>query len=249
MGKQKKYYWLKLKTDFFNQREIKKLRNIAGGDTYTIIYLKMQLLSIKNEGLIEFKGTEENIYEQLSLELDEEIDNVKITLSYLFNNNLVEMLDKKTYLLTKVPETIGSEVDSAERVRQFRERKRQEELQCNAQLLLSNTNVTKSNTEIDKELEKERELEKRRNYYVEIVDYLNDALGTKYRSTAKKTRSLINARLADGFTVDDFKTAIDNMVLVWANDKRWKPYLRPDTLFTGKMDSYLNRDVSDETPF
>jgi predicted phage replisome organizer len=50
----KKYYWLKLKNDFFKQREIKKLRAVAGGDTYTIIYLKLQLHSLNNMGKIIF---------------------------------------------------------------------------------------------------------------------------------------------------------------------------------------------------
>ena len=53
MSNNKKYFWLKLKDNFFNQKEIKKLRRIAGGDTYTIIYLKLQLLSIKKEGVID----------------------------------------------------------------------------------------------------------------------------------------------------------------------------------------------------
>ena len=45
----KKYFWLKLKDNFFKQKSIKKLRKMAGGDTFTIIYLKMQLLSLTNE--------------------------------------------------------------------------------------------------------------------------------------------------------------------------------------------------------
>ena len=49
MANSKKYYWLKLKNDFFTSKEMKKLRKIAGGDTYTIIYLKLQLLSLQNE--------------------------------------------------------------------------------------------------------------------------------------------------------------------------------------------------------
>lgn len=51
----KKYYWLKLRNDWFGDKRIKKLRSIAGGDTYTIIYLKMQLLSLKNEGKLFLK--------------------------------------------------------------------------------------------------------------------------------------------------------------------------------------------------
>ena len=46
----KRYYWLKLKADWFSDKRIKKLRSIAGGDTHTIIYLKMMLLSLKDEG-------------------------------------------------------------------------------------------------------------------------------------------------------------------------------------------------------
>ena len=46
----KRYFWLKLKEDFFRQKEIKKLRKIAGGDTFTIIYLKLQLLSLQDNG-------------------------------------------------------------------------------------------------------------------------------------------------------------------------------------------------------
>ena len=65
----KKYYWLKLKNDFFRQKEIKKLRQIAGGDTYVIIYLKMQLLSLQNNGRLFFEGYEDTFANELALEL------------------------------------------------------------------------------------------------------------------------------------------------------------------------------------
>lgn len=119
----KKFYWLKLKDSFFSSREIKKLRSIAGGDTFTIIYLKMQLLSIKNGGIIEFEGTENDISEQLSIELDEELENVKLTLTFLMNNRLIEELEDDEFLLNKVPELIGKETDTAERMRKMREQR------------------------------------------------------------------------------------------------------------------------------
>ena len=76
---EKRYYWLKLKEDYFNSPKIKKLRKIAGGDTYTIIYLKMQLLSIKNNGIIEFEKIEPTFQEELALKLDEDVENVSVT--------------------------------------------------------------------------------------------------------------------------------------------------------------------------
>ena len=51
MDMAKRYYWLKLKDDFFTSKEIKKLRRVAGGDTYTIIYQIMLLLAIKSDGM------------------------------------------------------------------------------------------------------------------------------------------------------------------------------------------------------
>lgn len=168
MSVNKKYYWLKLKNDFFNNRQIKKLRRIAGGDTYTIIYLKLQLLSIDNGGIIEYKGTEKDIFEQLELEIDEDIDNIKITMNFLMANDLLECVDNDVFL-NEVPTLIGSECKSAERVRKYRKNKELENqkalqcnnktLQCNAPPLQSNTNVTNCNTEIEKEKEKELELD------------------------------------------------------------------------------------------
>lgn len=120
MSDTKKYYWLKLKNDFFNQREVKKLRKIAGGDTFTIIYLKMQLLSIKNGGVITFERTEAHLDEQLALELDEDLENIRLTMAYLHSNALIEPISEDDILLNKVPELIGSETNAAERMRKMR---------------------------------------------------------------------------------------------------------------------------------
>ena len=117
MASTKKYYWLKLKEDFFRDKKIKKLRRIAGGDTYTIIYLKMQLLSLKREGKLLFEGVEENFVEELALEIDEEPDNVKMTVAFLLSNKLIEEIDEDEYMLPQAVESMGSESSSAARVR------------------------------------------------------------------------------------------------------------------------------------
>lgn len=78
--------------------------------------------------------------------------------------------------------------------------------------------------------------------YKEIINYLNDKLGTNYRVNSKKTQSLIKARLNEGFTVDDFKKVIDKKVFNW-NGTKWANYLRPETLFSNKFESYLNEQI------
>lgn len=75
----------------------------------------------------------------------------------------------------------------------------------------------------------------------EIVNYLNSKIGTHYRATTRKTQSLIKARMNEGFTVDDFKTVIDNKVDEWGSDNKMSKYLRPETLFGTKFESYLNQ--------
>ena len=151
MSDSKKYYWLKLKDDFFSKKEIKKLRSIAGGDTYTIIYLKIQLLSVKTGGVIQYDGIEDNLAEELALVLDENPENVKVTLSILSKMNLIEQLSEREYLLPDTAKLIGSESDSKERVRLYRERKKALiGVTCNA-------DVTKCNTEIEIDIEKDTE--------------------------------------------------------------------------------------------
>ncbi|MED4399817.1 conserved phage C-terminal domain-containing protein [Metabacillus fastidiosus] len=77
--------------------------------------------------------------------------------------------------------------------------------------------------------------------YVEIVNYLNGAANTSYRSSTKKTQQLIKARFKDGFTLDDFKRVIDIKTAEWLNDQNMNRFLRPETLFGTKFESYLNQ--------
>ena len=72
----KRYFWLKLDRHFFNNARIKKLRRLAGGDTYTIIYLKLLLLSIEFNGLLIYEGIEETFEKEMALKLEEDEENV-----------------------------------------------------------------------------------------------------------------------------------------------------------------------------
>lgn len=155
MSASKKYYWLKLKDGFFTDPKIKKLRRIAGGDTYTIILQKIMLLSIKDGGVIEFQGIEKTLHEELALILDEDENNVEITLSFMRQSGLIEMLNDTEFLLPNVPELIGSESDSKERVRRFRDKQKQlPSVTCNADVTPCNENVT---TEKEKREKREEE--------------------------------------------------------------------------------------------
>ncbi len=195
----KKYYWLKLKEGFFDTKPLKKLRKIAGGDTYTIIYLKLQLLSLSGEGMLYFEGVEDDFIEELALAIDEEVDDVQVTVLFLEKCGLLERVSDSEILLTAVPYAIGKETDSAARVRKHRERKA---LQCNSV-------VTNGNTEIEKEIETEiePEIEKReRTDYQRIVAMYNDTCVSfpKITTLSEARKKAINARLKT-YTYDAFE--------------------------------------------
>lgn len=76
--------------------------------------------------------------------------------------------------------------------------------------------------------------------YEEIVQYLNQKTNKNFKSTSKVTQRHIRARLAEGFTVSDFKQVIDKKCSDWLRDQKMKEYLRPETLFGTKFESYLN---------
>lgn len=152
----KRYYWLKLKYDYLESPKIKKLRKIAGGDTYTIIYLKMQLLSVKTQGAIEYEGIEPSFAEELALKLNEDIDNVKITLSYLESQRLIEASEESTYLLPEALKSIGSETDSASRMRALRAKKAS---LCDSSVILCSSSVTSCDTDIDIDIDIDRDID------------------------------------------------------------------------------------------
>lgn len=105
----KRYYWLKLDRHFFRDARIKKLRRIAGGDTYTIIYLKLMLLSIERGGLLIYEGIEETFEAEMANKLDEDEENVRVTINYLRTQGLLLEKNDGDGFLPQAAGSIGSE--------------------------------------------------------------------------------------------------------------------------------------------
>lgn len=84
-----RYYWLKLKEDFFTDKRIKRSRRISGGDTYTIIYLKLLLLSLKDSAKLYYYEVETDFIKELALTIDEKEDDVIFTVNYFMAQNLI----------------------------------------------------------------------------------------------------------------------------------------------------------------
>lgn len=155
----KRYYWLKLYDDFFSSLRIKKLRKLAGGDTYLAIYLKMQLLAMKSDGILKWIGLEDDFTSELALELDEEPENIKVTLAYLLSCGLAETDDSINYFFPFAVSNVGSESTVAQRVRDYRKKAKEEalnETENNAVTPLLHCNTEK---EIEKDTRGKRQEE------------------------------------------------------------------------------------------
>lgn len=81
----------------------------------------------------------------------------------------------------------------------------------------------------------------------EVIGHLNQRVGTHYKATTSNTRKLIKARLKEGFTVDEIKLVIDKKCADWLHNPAMMEYLRPETLFGSKFESYLNAKVMPQT--
>lgn len=147
----KKYYWLKLKRDFFKRHDMRIIEGMPNGKDYILFYLKMLLESIDHEGALRFNETIPYNEEMLSVITNTKVDVVKAAMSLFIKLGMVEILDDSTIYMNEVQKMIGSETATAKRVRKHREN--QKLLQCNA-------DETKCNTEIEKDKEKDRDIDK-----------------------------------------------------------------------------------------
>ena len=151
----KKYYWLKLKEDFFSNPDIKLLKSQKDGKDYIILYLQLQLISLRNEGILRHKNILPYTPDMLATLTDTSVGIVKQAVELFISLGMVEQWNDGTLYMSEMQKLIGRESESTERVRRHREIKNQQllPLHCNA-------DVTKSNTELEKELEIDKEKEK-----------------------------------------------------------------------------------------
>lgn len=158
----KRFYWLKLKKDFFKRHDIRIIEAMPNGKDYILFYLKLLVESVDHEGNLRFSETIPYNETMLSVITNTNVDIVRSAMKVFTELNMIELLDDSTIYMNEVEKLIGSETSVAERVRRHRE---------NNKMLQCNTNVTKCNTEkeIEKdiELDKDIDIEKEKEYYYE----------------------------------------------------------------------------------
>lgn len=235
--------WIKITTDMFDNRKIKHMRRLPEGNSIVLIWVMLLTMAGRcNSGGMIFL-TENIPYtpKMLADELDFEESTVQLALKALEQLNMI-VTNQGFFTVAGWEEYQNIEgmdkIREQNRLRQAKFKAKQKALPGN---VTGNVMVTEGNAT---EEEKEEDKEKDKDIYISIISYLNEKAGTRFKPTTGKTKSVIKARLAEGFKLEDFRTVIDKKCAEWLGDPKMSQYLRPETLFGPKFEGYLNARVN-----
>jgi hypothetical protein len=271
MAKTKVYFWLKVDKKFFDNLFIKRLKHMPGGYTMTVIYIRLMLESLEDDCILYYEGYFDNLVQELALKLDVSEDDINMTVAYFTKCGLIQIDDDGHATLSQAKAMVESETNWAKYKRDQRKNSQNLPKLENVQnkKTISNSCPTEIEIELDKELEKDKELDKEHilpgkpdfafpdwltpemieeitkgkpeKYLVRIpLAYLNHSVGKNYKYLEKNLKHII-ARFNEGYTLEDFKQVIDVKTEEWKDNPEFFKYLRPETLFGSKFDSYLNQ--------
>lgn len=235
--------WIKLSTGLPDNKKIKRIRKLPEGDKVILfwVFLLARAGESNQSGGIFLTDTMPYQEEDLAADFDFNIEFVQFALITLEKYSMITRY--QDILFIKNWEEYQS-IEGLEKVREqnrirqarYKEKQRQLTLGNVTANVSGNAEVTESNaTDIDKE----RDIDKEKIPYSDIIKYLNEATSKSFKVT-QKWKDLIKARWNEGQRLDDFKKVIDVKTNQWLNNQDMNKYLRPATLFGNKFDDYLN---------
>mgnify|MGYP002743470483 FL=1 len=270
MAKTKIYFWLKVDKKFFDNLFIKRLKNMPGGYTMTVIYIRLMLESLEDDCILYYEGYFDSLVQELALKLDVSEDDINMTVAYFTKCGLIQIDDDGHATLSQAKAMVESETNWAKYKRD--QRKNSQNLPKLENVQNKKTISNSCPTEIEKEKENRvnsksnnlyldnilsgnpdynfptwleetaiKDLEKTKHKELWIpIAYLNQVANKRYKFV-DKTKRLLLARFKEGYTLEDFKQVIDIKTAEWKDSPEFSKYLRPETLFGSKFDGYLNQ--------
>ena len=268
MAKTKIYFWLKVDKKFFDNLFIKRLKNMPGGYTMTVIYIRLMLESLEDDCILYYEGYFDSLVQELALKLDVSEDDINMTVAYFTKCGLIQIDDDGHATLSQAKAMVESETNWAKYKRE--QRKNSQDLpklenvqnkktlsnSCPTEIEKENRVNSKSNnlyldnilsgnpdynfpTWLEETAIKDLEKTKHKELWIPIA-YLNQVANKRYKFV-DKTKRLLLARFKEGYTLEDFKQVIDIKTAEWKDSPEFSKYLRPETLFESKFDGYLNQ--------
>ena len=245
--------WIKIVTDIFDDEKILLIESLPGSDSIIVIWFKLLCLAGKNNNSGVFLLNDRIPYteEMLATIFRKEVNTVRFALKTFSDFGMIELINN----VITIPNWNKHQTLDAYEKKKERDRIYQKEKRAKQKLLIESSKKSSDKSDdnssdtssdvvaLEEDKEKEEEREEDINIYSEIIDYLNSKANTNYRVNNKKTRASINARITEGFTVEDFKKVIDIKSAEWLNTNM-QQYLRPETLFGTKFEGYLNQKIT-----
>lgn len=246
MADNKKYYYMRLNENYFDSETQVLLESMPDGYLYSNILLKLYLKSLKNDGRLMFNDKIPYSPQMIATITRHQVGTVEKALDIFKQLNIIDLIDTGAIYMLDIQNFIGKSNTEADRKRAYRKRIEEEKGQMSLKCPLEIEKEKELEIEIEKDIEINNSPAKAEPSipYSEICEYLNNRTGSNYRHSTKKTKDLIKARFNEGFTLDDFKIVIDKKCVEWMNTDMQK-YLRPETLFGTKFESYLNQQVKE----
>ena len=216
------------------------------GYLYGNILLKLYLRSLKNNGCLMLNERIPYNAEMLATITGHQVGTIKQALTVFKDLGLIEVLDNGAIYMLDIQNFIGNGSSDGDSKRANR---RGIADKCPTNVRQMSTivrdrdidRVRERDRDKDRNKDKDKNRDKDRDKDTEnIISFLNSTTGSRYKASTDKTRRLIAARLAKGFTVDDFKTVISKKAKEWQGTDMAQ-YLRPETLFGTKFEGYLNQ--------
>lgn len=228
----KRYYWFKMEQSFFEQKEIKYLRRLPGGDTYTIIYLKLILKSLENDGKIYYENIGDDYSQEWALEIEEDEKAVSFLVAFLINKGLMIDCGFDEFEITKTKSLVGSETASAERKRRQREREREllqfkDVTDSQKNVTLSQVGHIESESEIESDIEIESDDDVGKNSLQSLSDFFSNNFHPISQRELEQLREFVNdssyemVRLALEIAVDNNARTIKyvrSIIVNWENN-------------------------------
>ncbi len=245
--------WIKIKTDIFDDEKMLMIETLPSADSIIVIWMKLLTFAGKqnNDGVFIMNDRIAYTDEMLASIFRRDVNTVKLALTTFERFGMIDIVDD----VITIPNWNKHQSLDAYEKKKERDRMYKAQIRAKQKALIGKKSSDKSSDSLptsrltvgDKSssvapLEEDKEKEIDIDNYIYIVDYLNQKVGTKYKHTSKKTQTCIHARMAEGYSVDDFITVIDKKCLDWLNTD-YEQYLRPETLFGTNFKSYLNAKV------
>ena len=264
MAENKKFWYIQLNVNFFEDERIDWLSEQTNGYAYVVLYLKLCLKTANNNGILTRQIGNMIIpynIEKIAEITHMNVDIVRVALELYKKIGLVYEADENCNFmrLPEVPKMVGYTTSEAIRKAEYRRKKALEmgqiedngrdnvpqELRVKSLELRVNNKEIKDKSKKEDEAQAEPALDAFTAQSKEVLEYLNEKAGKRYKAVDRNLRH-IKARLREGFTVDDCKSVIDKKCAEWAKNERMNQYLRCETLFGGKFESYLNQSGQDK---